>query len=192
MTTPFLSQVAPRPDTFPVRPTGRKVTVWGPIGQSFGLRGATYLVSVLRSLGYKATLKLIPGQTYFQRVSDSRERAQAGPSGWTADYASASDFFGPLLTCASFKPATKTDNANLAEFCDPAVDGGVARAQALQTSDPQAASELWSEIDRKVIDDAPWVVLPSTQTAEFVSSRVGNYTYDLFVGGALLDQLWVR
>ena len=44
-------------------------------------------------------------------------------------------FIAPALTCSAYNPVT-SQNENVAEFCDPAIDREIARAQSLQTSDP--------------------------------------------------------
>ena len=168
--------------------SGQAVTVWTaqflkPVGE--------YFVSVLQSLGYKARLKVVKGfNAYFAAVADSRRKIQAGTNGWTADYLSASNFFSPLLTCASYHPRS-TDNLNFAEFCDPRIDAEIARARSLQTSDPQAASQLWSKVDREIVDEAPWVAVMNPRFADLVSRRVGNYQYNP-QWRALLDQIWVK
>ncbi len=82
-------------------------------------------------------------------------------------------------------------NSNFAEFCDSSIDAKVARARALQTTEPQAASELWARIDREITDQAPWVALYNTKSADFVSERVGNFQYNP-QWGVLVDQLWVE
>ena len=94
------------------------------------------------------------------------------------------------VTCASFHPRTNY-NQNYAGFCDPRIDAEIARASALQTSDPNAAGLLWSKVDRDIVDQAPWVVIASFSNRDFVSRRVRNYIYNP-QWGALLDQLWVR
>jgi peptide/nickel transport system substrate-binding protein len=168
---------------------GQKITVW--VGPFIAIHGGPYFVSVLRSLGYKVRLKVIkPGTSYYPTVGDSREKAQTGGAGWSADYPSSSDFFDPQLTCASFHPDSKT-NPNFAAFCNHSIDAEIARARILQTSDPQAAAVLWSKVDHDVIDQAPWVVYATDQTVDFVSHRVRNYVHNP-QWGALLDQMWVR
>jgi peptide/nickel transport system substrate-binding protein len=97
-----------------------------------------------------------------------------------------------VLTCASFVPRNASANGNFSEFCDPQIDAEIAHAQSLEIADPQAAAVLWAKVDRDLVDQAPWVPFLDSQTLDLVSSRVGNYVYSLWVGGALLDQLWVR
>jgi peptide/nickel transport system substrate-binding protein len=74
---------------------------------------------------------------------------------------------------------------------DPRIDAEIARARSLQTSDPQAASQLWSRIDRDIVDPAPWVTVMNPRWTDVVSRRVGNYQYNP-QWRALLDQVWVK
>jgi peptide/nickel transport system substrate-binding protein len=67
----------------------------------------------------------------------------------------------------------------------------MSHAQALQTSDLQAAARLWARIDRELTLRAPWVPYANGAVLEVKSSRVGNYQYNPR-WGTLLDQLWVR
>jgi peptide/nickel transport system substrate-binding protein len=167
---------------------GQVVTVWirKPLAPL-----AAYLVSVLKTLGYKARLHAMEDfGKYSAAIADSRRKIQVGGNAWVADYASPSNFFFPILTCSSFHPRTP-DNGNLAEFCNPRIDAEIARARSLQISDPQAAAALWSKIDRDVVDQAPWIAHQNPRAFNFVSRRVGNYQFSpqWFL---LLDQMWVK
>jgi peptide/nickel transport system substrate-binding protein len=103
---------------------------------------------------------------------------------WGADYPAASNFISPFLTCgAGYAPSSG--------FCDPEIDGMIDRATQMQAADPAAAGKLWAEIDRAIVDQAPYLWLVSTIDVGFVSERVGNYQVSP-QWGALLDQLWVR
>jgi peptide/nickel transport system substrate-binding protein len=169
---------------------GQPVTIWFydiPIGR----RNGEYIVSVLRSLGYKARLRTVPqsGVTW-------RPDRQAGVGGWGSDYPAASNFFVPLFTCRSYTGDLST-NENGSEFCNRHIDGEIARAGALQTVDPRAASRLWTKIDHEITDLAPWVVIRTGIATDFVSRRTGNYTscwlsYWNGSTAACLDRLWVR
>ena len=46
------------------------------------------------------------------------------------------------------------------------------------------------QIDHAIDSVAPWAPLASTNWIDFVSSRVGNYQYNVQTG-SLLDQMWV-
>ena len=169
---------------------GQPVTIWMydlAVGHRFG----AYLVSVLRSIGYKARAEFVP----HDGRSTWRPDRQAGIGGWIADYPSANDVLFQFL-CSSYttNPAT---NGNPAGICDRHLDGQVARAQSLETTNPAAAAGAWHSIDRMLTDDAPWVPMKVTLSTDFVARRVGNYKYSWLSGssgmtGACLDQLWVR
>ena len=65
------------------------------------------------------------------------------------------------------------------------------RAIMMQADDPAAAGALWAEIDRAIVDQAPYLWLVNPIAVEFVSERVGNYQWSL-QWASLLNQLWVR
>jgi ABC-type transport system substrate-binding protein len=64
-------------------------------------------------------------------------------------------------------------------------------ALAMQTIDPATARRLWTQVDRALTDDAPWIFGPASLNTALVSSRIGNYMADPTLG-ALLDQMWVK
>ena len=53
------------------------------------------------------------------------------------------------------------------------------RASGLQLEDPAASGALWAEIDRAIVDQAPYLWLANPIAVEFVSERVGNYQWTL-------------
>jgi peptide/nickel transport system substrate-binding protein len=77
------------------------------------------------------------------------------------------------------------------------VDAQIAQSRGLQSSDPVAASHLWTRIDREITEAAPWVPMKVAESADFVSRRVGDYKFcwvsaQSGFDSACLDQLWVR
>ena len=155
-----------------------------------------YMASLLRSIGFRADVKAInPGRTgpisYFTAVADPRNRAQIGYGGWFADYPSAAGFIPPLLSCAGYVPTSPETSTNLTGFCDPLIDAKMARATALQATNPPAATLLWQQIERELLAQAPLVPTDNRRNGDFLSKRVGNYQYNP-QWGVLLSQLWVR
>jgi peptide/nickel transport system substrate-binding protein len=153
----------------------------------------SYLVQLLKDLGYQAHLHAVSGDRFWAGTSDSRNGVQVGGIvGWAADFPAASDFFLPTLTCRSFSIDPSNSGNNQAGFCDPQVDKLASKAQAAQLTDPAYARRLWAQLDRIVTNQAPWVPVDnSTLSTGFVSARVGNYQDSPFYG-PLVDQLWVR
>lgn len=150
----------------------------------------TYVQSVLRQLGYDASLKAISGNIQFSYIQNSNNKVQISSTGWNQDYPAASDFLNVLFSCGSFHPGSDS-SINISEFCDPAIDTRM--QQALQTAigDPAKANQMWAEIDRAVTDQAPAVPLFNGKALDFVSARVGNFVFNnqyLW----LFSQAWVR
>ncbi len=165
------------------------VTLWTIDGVA-GPGVESYLVSLLNQLGYHARLRTVSAVQYFQTVTDTRRKIQAGLQGWGADFPAASTFYIPTLSCHSLSrdPANTT---NYGGFCDPRAEQLAAQAEAAQLTDPGAARTYWESFDRAVTMQAPWVPILNQAPAVFVSARVGNYQ-DSPVYGPLLDQIWVR
>ena len=153
---------------------GMPVVVWSPTQAVFFM---SYIVSALNTLGYRARLRVEDGVWHYQKI-------QVGPHTWFADYPAAANF-SALFSCHA--PA----QANPSRFCDPAVERAIARALALEATDPQAANDLWARIDREVTEQSPYVAILNPRRIDFVSSRVGNYQFNP-QWGTLFDQLWVR
>jgi DNA-binding SARP family transcriptional activator/ABC-type transport system substrate-binding protein/streptogramin lyase len=141
-----------------------------------------YLVSVLRELGFDARGQL---RTDFDLL---RPDVQAGFAGWYADYPSPGGFFDAWLTCDSYTPGASGNQRNPGGFCDPAIDRQI--RQASEARDPEAANALWSEIDRRIVDQAPIVPIANPHNPSFVSTRIGNFQFHP-VWGPLFDQIWV-
>jgi peptide/nickel transport system substrate-binding protein len=171
---------------------GTRVTVWAFESVAELMRS---MVSVLDSLGYRASLKIVGHggnefNVYLARVSDSRVGAQTGYIAWLGAPPSATEFLPPIVSCAAFRPAANT-NVNLSEFCDRSIDAQMARASAAQAQDPPSATLLWQQVERSLASQAPYVPVYNARAVELVSKRVGNYQYNP-TSGALLSQLWVK
>jgi YVTN family beta-propeller protein len=166
---------------------GMKVTFWS--FASWGSFGP-YAAKLLRSLGYRVSVKVLADPNYFTTAYDSRTKAQIGTYPWSSDYPAASGFFDSILTCASFRPNSPA-NFNAAEFCDPRIDRQIEKALTEQATNPDAARGLWERIDRQTVDQAPLVPLITRKSVDVLSKRVGNYEYSP-AWGLLIDQLWVR
>jgi YVTN family beta-propeller protein len=165
---------------------GQRVTIWIPRWLGFGPAAGRYVVSVLQNLGYRARYRFA-ADPY---PHADKLHLQIGFYGWISDFATPAGFIPPALGCASYMP-DNPQNQNLAEFCDPAIDREIAAARALRASDPAAASRMWTRIDRRLTDRAPWVPFANGVIVSVRSKRVGNYQYSP-QWLTLFDQLWVK
>src|SRR4051794_41075945 len=162
---------------------GARVQVWGFPKYAAATR---YAGEVLRSLGYRVRVRIIPLPAYFDYVSDSRHHVQVGFMGWIDDFLTASSFFAPFR-CADLVPHSIT-NANPSEFCDRGVDAAYAAALAARGTE---ANARWAALDRRVLAAAPTIPVFNRRTLLLVSDRLGNAQMHQELG-PLLDQFWVR
>lgn len=147
---------------------------WEPLGPGIGAS----MIELLEDLGYRGRVRPVPATEFFD------DEFQMALLAWATDYPAASSFFVQIHTCeGSFRPASG--------FCDPEVDAMIDRATLMQLDDPAAAGRVWAEIDREIVDQAPYVWLANPIAVEFVSERVGNYQRSP-QWGMLLNQLWVQ
>jgi peptide/nickel transport system substrate-binding protein len=167
---------------------GETVTVWATPDPPHPAYIA-YVGHILRLLGYRARLELIPGARLFPRVGDPRFHFQLVLNGgWLPDYQSPYDYFGVVDSCATVNAPNKN---NWSFFCNRRIEAEMRRAHLLEATDPQRAARLWERVERNVADQAPMVTYSNERGIDFVSRRVGNYQYNP-QWGALLVQLWVK
>ena len=168
---------------------GMRITVWtSPRVQA----GMQHVVQALRQLGYRAKLAVYLKETpdYFSFLADSRNRFQAAFGGWVAGIPNDADLLAPQFECARFTPANPL-NTNIDQFCDPAIDRLIAKADATQNATSGATHELWATVDARLVDAAPWIGLVTPSWVDAVSARVHNYVRSAALG-VFFDQMWVR
>jgi YVTN family beta-propeller protein len=162
---------------------GAVVTVWVPDNH----RGeASFAATLLRSLGYRARIKRVSDDVYYNPATgplNPLRRVQAGLFSWFADYPAASNYVDTFFSCRA--------PSNWSEFCDHGIESEIQRARKLQSGDPYLANRLWARIDREIVDEAPVVPLFTLKRIDIVSRRVGNYQFHP-QWGVLVGQLWVR
>jgi hypothetical protein len=127
---------------------GMPVTVWDTIAPPGSVNETRVTVAMLRQLGYRASLRLLPESTYFTYTNDSRNRAQVVDGGWSADYASADTFIGKLA-CSYFAPGDGQATTDASEFCD-----------------------------RQLTDQAVFLPTVTPNEVDLLSRRAGNYEYN--------------
>ena len=169
---------------------GMRVTVWSDNEAPDGTTAA-FTVSVLRELGYRAAVHIVPNPVLALAANDSRRHIQASDGSGIADYPAASDFFDLAFRCSAFRLADPAATRNGSFFCDPAADRLMNTADRLQVTAPLRAAAIWAQVDKMITRAAPWVVLADLKNVDFLSAQVTNYQFNP-VWGVLLDQLQIR
>jgi YVTN family beta-propeller protein len=161
---------------------GERVEVWGSPDQSFiPATVPGYIASVLRALGYRVRLQLVP----FPSITTAMwRRMQINVDGdWVATYPDPSSYIPQFFGCGG-------GNGN-GYYCNTALDREMQQAELLELTDPPRAWSLWESVDRELTDNAVWVPTVTYPDIELTSRRLRNYLYNP-VWGFLADQSWLR
>jgi len=149
-----------------------------------------YLASALNQIGFKATAKTISGNIFLTYAQNTKNHVQINVQQWYQDYPAASDFLHILFGCESFHPGSDS-SINIAGFCNKKINDDMHKALKLEQTNFPAANNLWSKIDREVTDQAPMATMFTPRHLDFVSKRVGNFTFSKQFYW-LVDQSWVQ
>ena len=160
---------------------GQLVQVWGTTDALLPRGLPAYVASVLRSLGYRTKLHLVPGASITYAM---RRRFQLSVDGdWLPDYPKPSSFLPQFFGC--------NGGYSNGYVCDRDLDRKMQQATALQVRDAGRAAALWAEIDRLIVDRAYWVPTVNSHSPELVSKRLRNFQYNP-IWDFIADQAWLR
>jgi peptide/nickel transport system substrate-binding protein len=149
------------------KPSDRAITVWTD-NESPNNEAGEYLEGVLKELGFQTTLKIVNSDNYFAVIgNESTPNLDIGFANWFEDYPHPNDFFQPLFSGESISPTGAT---NLSRLDDPRLNEEIDRLGESPLT-PQLESE-YAELDRKVMEQAPWVPYGNSTLPTFVSSAV--------------------
>jgi peptide/nickel transport system substrate-binding protein len=151
---------------------------------------AVYLQSVLNQIGYKASVKPISGNIFFTYAQNTKNKVQINVQQWYQDYPAASDFLHVLFGCESFHPGSDS-SINIAGFCNKSINAKMHQALSTALENEKAANAQWAQIDKLVTDQAPMATLFTPKHIDFLSKRVGNFTFSKQFYW-LVDQSWVQ
>ena len=135
-----------------------------------------YLQSLLTQLCYDTSLSAMSQNIHYTYIQNTNNKVQISVTQWYQDYPAAANFLNVLLGCGSFRPGSDS-SPNISGFCDKALQAKMDQAMTLALTDEAAANELWSEIDREMMEQVPLVPLFNPSHVDFMSKRVGNYMF---------------
>jgi len=142
------------------------------VDKAYGL----YFIGLLNKLGYKASPQFLSNDIQYPFIQNSKNKVQFAFSDWFADYPAASDFLNILLGCGSFHPNSNS-SPNIAEFCNHPIQAKMDNAATVGTTDINKANDVWSQVDKQVTDQAPWVAMFNPKLLDFVSSKVKGFAW---------------
>lgn len=149
-----------------------------------------YLQSMLNSLGFNAGLKAISPNIQFTYIQNTKNDVQISLTDWYQDYPAASDFLNVLFSCANFHPGSDS-SINISGYCNESIDKQMQKALSTAVTDQPGANKMWAKIDREITDDAAIAPLYNPKHLDFISTRLGNYTWsDQF--HMVFSKVWVQ
>ena len=124
-------------------------------------------------------------------MQNTKNKVQINVQQWYQDYPAASDFLYILFGCESFHPGSDS-SINIAGFCNKTInDRRCTRRSTSASRTRRRANAEWAKIDQQVTDQAPMATLFNPKHIDFVSKRVGNFTFSKQFYW-LVDQSWVQ
>ncbi|MDX5319434.1 MAG: ABC transporter substrate-binding protein, partial [Bacteroidota bacterium] len=116
-----------------------------------------------QKIGVKSRIEVNPGPFHREMVSKSKLMCFRGS--WLADYPDAENYLS-LFYSPNFAP----NGPNYTHYRNPQVDAMIQKALTLNA--PEQRAELYAEIDRMVMEDAPVLILYYDQTLQLLSNRL--------------------
>src|SRR6266536_13800 len=137
--------------------------------------------ALLTHAGYKVSTDSL-------QLQSQRDQHQIGLARWCPAVPGngARSFIGVLL---DGRKITAKANNNYGDYNNPAVNDMIDQAYA--TEDPARRNSLWGQIDRKIMDDAPWVPLIYERQTYFWSSRVKQWRFSPWISNPDITNLWL-
>ena len=168
---------------------GAKVTLIVP-NRAIDVSMGIYLQNTLRQIGYDTTVKFVTDAIEFSYIQNTGNKVQISLTDWYADYPAPSNFLDDLFGCENFHPGSDS-SINISGLCDRAIQDTIDRAARVSATDPAAGTALWSQVSRQIMQTAAAAPLIQFKYVDFVSARLGHYTYTLLYH-MLFSQVWVR
>jgi peptide/nickel transport system substrate-binding protein len=169
---------------------GDKVVVSGTTDQ-VGKALTEQMVADLNSIGYKASAQLLSAGVQYPFIQNSANSSKWGVaySDWYQDYPAASDFINVLLGCGSIHKNSDA-SPNIAEFCNQGIQSQINQAESAETTNPAQATSIWTNVDREMTQQAPWVDMFNPKQIDFLSKNVHGYEWNpqWYI---LIDRLWL-
>jgi peptide/nickel transport system substrate-binding protein len=146
---------------------GTPVTVWSET-RSPRQQFCVYLNSVLNSIGFKSSLKVISDSIYFQTIGSAKTNPQTGFADWSQDFPDPSDFY-LLLSKAGIQPI---NNENFGNVDDPHIEAALAKLDAVPSTQLKSVAGQWQALEKYVAAKSYIVPFGNAIDPFFLSDRV--------------------
>jgi ABC-type transport system substrate-binding protein len=139
------------------------------VGESLEEAAAQVYQQQLARIGIRIRLRIV-GWPAFLAETTRRGVSSMGSDGWAADYPDPSDFFEPLLHSKSI---ADEDSQNHSFYSQPDVDKLLDKARS--ETDVAIRKDLYQRAEQRILSDAPWAFVYSSQRFELWHPYVRGY-----------------
>jgi peptide/nickel transport system substrate-binding protein len=146
---------------------GTPVTVWGET-RSPRKEYVDYYTSVLNSIGFKASEKILADPQYFPTIGNLKLNPQTGFADWNQDFPNPSDFY-LLLDGTSVQ---QINNQNFGQVNDPHIQSELAVLNKVPSTQLQSVASRWAALDQYVAKQAYVDVYGAQTHPKFLSNRI--------------------
>jgi peptide/nickel transport system substrate-binding protein len=137
----------------------------------------------LKEIGIEVEIKGAPDAVNEPIITNPKTRSPMGINQWTEDYPDGDSYINTLLD-----PRRPEYSQNKARFGEKSLRSAFDKMAPL-TGDER--DQAWQDLDRQVMEFAPWAPLFNPLRVDLISNRVTNYVYQP-VYGPSLTQLAVK
>lgn len=146
---------------------GAPVTVWG------GSRAphkefVDYYASMLNSIGFKATEKIVADAQYYATIGNLSNKVQTGWFSYSQDFPNPLDFY-QLLDANSISPQ---ENHNQSQVDDPHIQSEIASLGPIPSSQLSTVVPRWQALDEYTAKQAYMAVFGYDEVPKFFSNRI--------------------
>jgi peptide/nickel transport system substrate-binding protein len=146
---------------------GAPVTVWGET-RSPHKEFVDYYASVLNSIGFKATEKIVADAQYYETIGNLSNKAQTGWVSFSQDFPNPVDFY-QLLDAHSILP---TENHNPSQVNDPHIQSELESLAPTPSSQLDTVVSRWQALDEYTAQKAYMLVFGYDEAPKFFSDRI--------------------
>lgn len=146
---------------------GTPVTVWGQT-RSPRKEYVDYYASVLNSIGFKATERIVADSTYFATIGNVKTNAQTGFADWQQDFPNPIDFY-QLLDAKSIQA---TGNNNYGLINDPHIESSLGTLGRIPSANLDSVSGAWTALDQYTAQKAYLAVFGYELVPKLFSARM--------------------
>ncbi len=139
----------------------------------------------LKQIGINVQIEGTPNSVNGGYISNYKSRTPMGIEPWSLDFPDAE-----AIINTGMDPSTPNAAPNLTRFGDPAFIPLFNAAAAAQGA---TRAQLYAALDKKLMTvDAPYAPIFNARWYDFVSSRVGGYTYSVAMDAINYNTLYVK